>query len=301
MTEKSEHVIADDGVRLFVQRIGNGSDAVIIPNRVYLSDAFARLSNRRTLVFCDPRNRGCSDHVTDLSKVERGVHHDVDDFDAIRRHFGFDRVSLIGHSYMGVAVALYAMKYPERARRIVQIGPMGPDDSQQYPPHLTNADATLGDVLARLGELQKERPSLDACDFCKRFWATLRPLYVVDPADADRLGWEPCDLPNETAFMKPWTEHVLPSIQRLQLTAADFNHVDAPVLVIHGRKDRSAAYGGGRDWALRLPHARLVTVDRAAHVPWIEEPALVFGAIETFLDGRWPEMAEEVTTLDGSG
>jgi pimeloyl-ACP methyl ester carboxylesterase len=73
------------------------------------------------------------------------------------------------------------------------------------------------------------------------------------------------------------------------------------VLVIHGRKDRSAAYGGGRDWALRLPHARLVTVDRAAHVPWIEEPALVFDAIETFLDGRWPEMAENVTALDGSG
>ena len=113
MTEKSEYVIADDGVRLFVQRIGNGSDAVIIPNRIYLADAFARLANRRTLIFCDPRNRGCSDHVTDLSKVERGVHHDVDDFDAIRRHFGFDRVSLIGHSYMGVAVALYAMKYPE--------------------------------------------------------------------------------------------------------------------------------------------------------------------------------------------
>jgi hypothetical protein len=44
-----------------------------------------------------------------------------------------------------------------------------------------------------------------------------------------------------------------------------------------------------------------VTVDRAAHVPWIEEPALVFGAIETFLDGRWPEMAERVTALDGSG
>jgi pimeloyl-ACP methyl ester carboxylesterase len=297
MTPKDDYVTTEDGVRLFVRTIGSGPDAVIIPNRIYLADAFARLSNRRTLIFCDPRNRGRSDHVTDLSRVERGVHHDVDDFEAIRRHYGFDHVSLIGHSYMGVVVVLYAMKYPNYARHIVQIGPMGPDYAQAYPPHLTNRDTTLGDVLARLGELQQERSSLDAREFCKKFWATLRPLYVVDPADADRLAWEPCDVPNETAFMTPWTEHVLPSIQRLQLSQVDFGRVHARVLVIHGRKDRSSAYGGGRDWARRLPEARLVTVDRAAHVPWIEEPALVFSAIETFLDGHWPETAESVTAL----
>jgi proline iminopeptidase len=300
MKPREEHVTADDGVRLFVQIVGDRPDFVIIPNRIYLADAFARLANRWTLIFCDPRNRGWSDHVTDRSKIEQGVHHDVDDFDAIRRHFGLDRVSLIGHSYMGTVVVLYAMKYPNHAQRVVQIGPIGPDYSKQYPPHLTNSDATLASVLARLAELQKERPSHDAVEFCRKFWSALRPLYVLDAADADRLGWEPCDFPNETAFMKPWTEQVLPSLQRLQLTAEDFAKVQAPVLTIHGRKDRSSAYGGGRDWTLRLPNARLVTVDRAAHVPWIEEPEGVFGAIETFLDGGWPEMAEKVTSLDGS-
>ena len=300
MKPREEYVTADDGVRLFVQIVGDGPDAVIIPNRVYLADTFARLANRRTLIFCDPRNRGLSDHLTDRSKIERGVHHDVDDFDAIRRHFGIARVSLIGHSYMGVVVVLYAMKYSNHAQRVVQIGPSGPDYSKQYPAHLTNADETLASVLARLGELQKERPSHDAVEFCRKFWSALRPLYVLHPADADRLGWEPCDLPNETAFMKPWIEHVLPSLQQLQLSPEDFVKARAPVLTIHGRKDRSSAYGGGRDWALRLPNARLVTVDRAAHVPWIEEPERVFAAIETFLDGGWPEMAETVTSLEGS-
>jgi proline iminopeptidase len=300
MIEKSEYVTADDGVRLFVQTIGNGSHAVIIPNRVYMIDAFARLSDRRTLIFCDPRNRGLSDRVTEPTKMVKGIHHDVDDFEAIRRHYGNDRVSLLGHSYMANVVALYAMKYPEHTGRVAQIGPMGPDQSQHYPAHLTNADATLSDVLAQLGELQKERQLLEPEAFCKKFWKILRPLYVLDPADADRLGWEPCHLPNETGFMKPWTEHVLPSIQSLQLTSDDFARLRSPVLVIHGRKDRSSAYGGGRDWALRLPDARLVTVDNAAHVPWIEEPELVFGAIETFLDGGWPETGEQVMSLEGS-
>jgi 2-hydroxy-6-oxonona-2,4-dienedioate hydrolase len=61
-----------------------------------------------------------------------------------------------------------------------------------------------------------------------------------------------------------------------------------PVLTIHGRKDRSAPYGGGQDWVSRLPDARLLTVENAGHAPWIEQPATVFGAIATFLSGRWP-------------
>lgn len=283
MTERSEYVTTDDGVRLFVQIVGNGPHAVIVPNRIYLADTFARLANHRTLIFCDPRNRGLSDEVADLARIERGVHHDVEDFDAIRRHFGLDRVSLIGHSYMGFVVVLYAMTFPAHTDRIVSIGPMGPDPARRYAGDLVNEDATFTTVLARLGELQQQRQSLDPVEFCRKFWSTLRPLYVVDPADADRLGWEPCDFPNEINFMKPFTEQILPSMQRLHLTEADFARVQAPVLVIHGRKDRSGPYGGGRDWAISLPNARLVTIDNAAHVPWIEAPDVVFEAIDTFL------------------
>jgi pimeloyl-ACP methyl ester carboxylesterase len=284
MTERSEYVTADDGVRLFVQIVGNGPKAVIVPNRVYLADAFARLANHRTMIFCDPRNLGRSDHVTDTAKLERGVHHDVDDFEAIRRHFGLERVSLIGHSYMGFVVILYAMKFPAHTDRIVSIGPMGPDPTRRYAGDLANEDATFTTVLAQLGELQQQRESLNAVEFCRKFWSTLRPLYVLDAADANRLGWEPCDLPNEMNFMKAFTEHILPSMQRLQLTEDELARVQAPVLVVHGRKDRSAPYGGGRDWAISLPNARLVTINNAAHVPWIEAPDVVFEAIDTFLE-----------------
>jgi hypothetical protein len=41
-----------------------------------------------------------------------------------------------------------------------------------------------------------------------------------------------------------------------------------------------------------------LTVDGGGHVPWIEEPGLVLGAIETFLDGDWPPTARKVESLD---
>ena len=292
------YVTAGDGVRLFVQILGAGPQVVLIPNGYYLLDALSRFADGRTLVFIDPRNRGRSDAVADRSRLERGIRHDVEDFDAIRRHLDAERVDLIGHSYMGVTAALYAITSPDRTGRVVQIGAAPVDPSKQYAVDLTNTDNTLRDVFTRIGELQKERPSMDGGDFCRRFWAILRELYVLHPSDAQRLGWEPCHLPNEAGFMKQYTDFVLPSIQALNLTDFDYARATAPVLAIHGRQDRSAPYGGGREWALRLPNARLITVENAAHVPWIEDPDKVFGAIETFLDGGWPPSAELVTMLN---
>jgi pimeloyl-ACP methyl ester carboxylesterase len=45
------------------------------------------------------------------------------------------------------------------------------------------------------------------------------------------------------------------------------------------------------DWARTLPNARLVLVEDAGHMPWIEAPRRVLDSIETFLDGAWPETA----------
>jgi len=146
--------------------------------------------------------------------------------------------------------------------------------------------------------MMQQGRSGDSVESCKKFWAVLRELYVVNPADAHRTDWGRCDLPNELNFMLYWTQHIAPSLQSLNLAAEDFAKAKAPVLTIHGRKDRSAPYGGGREWALRLPHARLLTIAEAAHAPWVEDPETVFSSIATFLDGAWPEAAEKVDSLD---
>jgi pimeloyl-ACP methyl ester carboxylesterase len=298
MLPREGFVTTDDGVRLFVQTVGSGPKTVVVPNGFYLADDFAPLANGRAMIFYDARNRGRSDPVGDASKLERGIHRDVDDLDAVRRHLGIDAIDVMGHSYMGLMVILYAMKHGAHVNRVVQIGPMEPKPGKEYPPHLTGADATLRECLARLADLQEERGTIDPQEFCRKFWSILRVIYVVNPADAGRIRWERCDLPNELNLMKYWTTVTLPSIQRLNLTPEDIAAVKAPVLTVHGRKDRSAPYGGGREWALALPNARLLTVDEAAHVPWIEAPELVFGSIRTFLDGAWPDGAVQVKSVE---
>jgi pimeloyl-ACP methyl ester carboxylesterase len=292
MSVREGYALTEDGVRLFFQTVGTGPQTVLIPNGISLVDDFARFANGRTLVFFDVRNRGRSDQVADTSK-QRGVQDDVDDLDAVRRHFDVSRVDLIGHSYVGITVVLYALKYPVHASRVVQIGPMQPHAGSEYPPQLMCRDETFHRVMAALADLEKERQTMDRIEFCRRFWAALNPLYVTNAADVDKLPkWDRYELANEASLRQYMAGVIMPSIQALNLTAAELASVNAPVLTIHGTKDRSAPYGGGRDWALALPSARLLAVEGAGHAPWIESPRLVFDSIETFLNGAWPEAAQ---------
>jgi proline iminopeptidase len=298
MPSSQGHVTTEDGVRLFFEAIGDGPQAVVVPNGFHLIDAFKRLLTGRTLIFYDLRNRGYSDTVVDPAKLARGIHNDVDDLDAIRRHFGIGQVDAIGHSYAGLMVMLYAMKYPAHVDRLALIGPAQPNASKQYPVHLTGADATMTDVFAKLAELQRQRASYEPVEFCKKVWELLRVIYVTNPDDAGKINWGRCDLPNELNLMKYWMELILPSISSLDISADEFARVRSPVLAIHGTRDRSAPYGGGREWALTLPNARLVTVENAGHAPWVEDSELVFSSMETFLGGAWPVAARKVESID---
>ena len=293
-TTATGYVMTDDGLRLHFQTAGTGSRIVLVPNGMHLVDDFSRLAAGRTLVFYDVRNRGLSDAASDASQLVHGIHHDVDDIEAVRRYFGAGRIALIGHSYVGLTVVLYAMKYAERVERVIQIGAMAPGPTKQYPPHLTNQDDTLREALAGLGALEKERQNLDPEELCRRFWQVMRVIYVTNPADVDKVNWSRCHLPNERNFMKMWVGYLQPSIHQLALSPDDMASASAPVLTIHGTKDRSSPYGAGREWASRLPNARLLSVDGAGHGPWVEAPAPTFEAIETFLSGSWPEAAARV-------
>ena len=279
------HVTTDDGVRLFAQTFGAGSPTVVIPNGILLLKDFGPIAKDWTVIAYDPRNRGRSATITDPSQLSRGILNDVDDLDAVRRHFGLEAFSLFGHSYIGLMVILYARAFPAGLERVVQIGPVGPFHGKAYPPHLTGDDEVLRHTLAAVAALQKEPDSGDPEERCRRFWSVLRTIFVTDPANAHRIDWGRCDLPNERNFMPYWMKHIMPSIHALGLKAGDFAAVRTPVVTIHGTRDRSAPYGGSLDWMALLPNARLVTIENGGHAPWIEAPDTVFGAIKAFLGG----------------
>ena len=208
MRTNTGYITTDDGVRLFYESVGTGQPMLLVPNGPPWIKDFTRFARNRTVVFYDARNRGRSDYLTDRAKLARGVDNDVDDMEAVRRHFGVDRVDIFGHSYLGLAVILYAMKYGDHVNRVVQVGPTPPDGAKQYPAELTGADDVLRDVLSRLEALTVNPASSDPEQQCRAVWSVLRPIYVVDPADVEKLdGWQRCHLETERTAMTYFTEY----------------------------------------------------------------------------------------------
>ena len=134
MATSEGYLTTQDGVRLFFQKMGIGPRTVVIPNAAYMFEDFKYLADDRTVIFYDLRNRGRSESVTDASKLKGGVHLDVEDLETIRRHFGIRPVDVIGHSYLGMVVALYAMKYRHTCR-----GSSPPKKSSVQSRHFSTA------------------------------------------------------------------------------------------------------------------------------------------------------------------
>ena len=295
------YVPVADGLRLYYRKVGRGKQVVLVPLRLFLFDDFKQLADQYTIISFDTRNRGLSSAVQDNSKLTIGD--DIEDIERVRQHFRLQKFTLVGYSYMGLGVVLYAMKYPQHVERLVQLGPVPLKFGTEYPASLKNDDAKSvinGEAWAKLEEMRKS--GLDQSEpqqFCQQQWLVTRVLLVGNPANVEKLGRGVCDLPNEWPVnLARHFQYHFASVQRLNVSKTDVAKVSIPVLTIHGTKDRNAPYGAGREWAMMLPNARLLTVEGAAHQAFAEFPEIVFPAIRAFLKGGWPQKAEKVKSLE---
>lgn len=295
------YVPTADGLRLYYRKTGRGSRVVIVPLRLFLFDDFKQLGDNFTVISYDTRNRGFSSVVEDTAKLT--LSGDIEDIESVRRHFNVKKFSLVGYSYMGMGVVLYAMKYPQYVERLIQLGPVPLKYGTKYPVGLTAKDEKpVPDPaeMVKLDELRKGGlAEKSPKEFCERQWAVIRFMLVGNPANVGKLGRGVCEMPNEWPVnLARHFQYHFASVQRLDISKADVAKVSVPVLTIHGMKDRNAPYGAGREWALMLPNARLLTVEGAAHQVFAEFPEIVFPAIRTFLKGRWPAKVEKVASLE---
>lgn len=208
----------------------------------------------------------------------------VSDVDALRRHLGVERVSLLGFSF-GAELALeYALAHPEAVERLVlQAPPMGPPERQDVIQLYGFESIATGDTREALRALLRE-PGTPG-ERLEKVWSR------VDSATVDRFLFENADVARLNREM--WNQSGLKNTGDMaRALAAQRNSeplalraraITAPTLVLVGLYDRNVGVDPARDLVRVLPHARLVLFERSAHFPDMEEPARYASTVREFL------------------
>lgn len=283
-----------DGARLFYRRVGEGGPVVVMvhggPGNSLESIApdLKPLEQGRTLIYYDQRGGGRSTLVRERARLTLQRH--VEDLETLRKHFGLEKLTLLGNSWGGLLVGAYIAAHPERVERAVLHDPA--------PPTMAMLRRMNPSINRRLGRARAEELTplwdpetwMDADDphaYCRDFYARLLPAYFSDPSRVRRMRGDVCaGSPDAVRGQQLVNGLIWSSMLDYDLRPA-LRAAQAPVLVIHGRQD-PAPLEGSRAWADALPNGRLLVIADAGHLPHVEQPEVFFPAVDAFLRAEPP-------------
>jgi proline iminopeptidase len=244
----------------------------------YLLPQMLALADRYELVFYDQRGGGQS-KTDDRTPITWQVH--AADLDLVIGELALEPLSLVGYSWGGLLALLYSIeafqgRAHHRPRRIVLIdpAPVNRDFRRTFEAEFARRQAdprvaALRSELAASG-LRESDPEA----YRQRAFELSVAGYFTDPSAARDL----------TPFRVTGRvqQSVWESLGDFDLLApGHLDSITAPTLIVHGRQDPIPL--ASSEAAAAAMHARLVAVDGAGHVPYVEQPAALFSAIHDFL------------------
>jgi proline iminopeptidase len=280
-----------DSTRLFYRVVGRGPDTLIAihggpgVDLESIAGDFAPLGAHHVVIFYDQRGTGRSTLPADTARLTAGQQ--VDDLEAVRRHFGLTHVTLVAHSYGPLLAASYALAHPDVVRRMVFFGPIPPRRGEFWNRFGRSIDsrldsaqrARIADATRRLGD-----SSADARQACRDLWAVaLRPRLAEPDRTLPLLRSDLCASdPAGIRFGLTTTNRVVMASYGNWDLRPQLRTLGTPTLIVHGEEE-SIPMDLVEEWVTALPHARLLRVPRAAHFTYAERPEIVWPAVERFL------------------
>ena len=271
----------DDGVSLNVVEVGSGHPLIMLHGGPGLDhhelhpwlDPLAGAGLR--LIYVDMRGQGLSDRV-DPATLSIGVF--AQDVDRLARALQLEEFSLFGHSFGAIVSLSHALERGSARTYVISSG-------------AASSEAVMADVER---EIERFEPAAMR-DQIRRSWAAEATLSTATEA-REVVGsqmpfhfWEMGDA-YRTFVEKDETVY---SPEVLAHFAADgyggFEWVDhlrwvsKPMLVIAGRFDRTCTVARSQEIHAEVAGSRLVVIEKAAHMTFVEQPKAFTDAVRTWL------------------
>lgn len=296
------YLAGSGGVRIFYRVVGTGSDTVVAihggpgGDMENIAPDLGRLGTSHVVIYYDQRGGGRSELPADTTLLD--ARYFVEDLEALRRHFGLERMNLLAHSFGPVLAARYAQTYPDHVARMIFMGAIGPrraDAAAFGRAMYQRMDSATRDSAITLVQSLSSGTASDPVAACRAYEELVR----VRPGSSAQDSFT---LPKGDACRAPPKAVQYANRYTGQITLASFGEwnymgalkrLSAPLLVIYGDRDQSPV-SSQRAWAAAVPRGRLLVIPGATHWPHVDRPDVVFPAIDTFLRGHWPEGAAPI-------
>lgn len=276
-----------DGVRLYYKVLGTGPDTVVVlhggpgMSMGYLDRDLAPMAHGRTMIFYDQRGGGRSELMADPAQL--GLDRHLADLEAMRAHFGLERMTLVGHSWGGLLAGFYARAHADRLEKLVLLNPAPVSAAFWGEFEATIASRVDEATGARMNELVGLWLSGQGSQaVCQEYIELRFATYFADPANMANLrgGW--CDVTDEVAAGLLATHLTILGTLGAWDLRTELAHVSVPTLVVHGAAD-AVPFSSSEGFAAAIPGAELQVMEDVGHFPWMEAPVPFFTALETFL------------------
>lgn len=228
--------------------------------------------------FIDSRGSGQSEGPAELNEYK--FEYFCEDFEAIRKHFGLEKINFIGHSFGGVLAMEYALRYPESIGKLCILCSYATKDVE----YTIRYDQAIERMSKEdwFGGVQAFRDSVDVIDTEKKlndYVLGILPMYFTD----------------QEAYKK-----ALPLFEKGSVSFGPFNgiqkcypgystdllgrikEIEVPTKIICGSDDFICP----ADDNLRIHHeiegSSFSRIEHVGHFPWIEKPNVFSSALKSF-------------------
>jgi proline iminopeptidase len=268
----------DVDLACFVYRSRTAETPVIAVNggpglsHIYMiqNDVWDRLAQGREIILYDQRGTGGSKQMR--SGAPLTIDAEVADLEAVRAHFGFDKVDLVGDSFGGFLSIAYAAAHPEHVHKLVL--------SDSAPPAMKDIVHLLPQVFPDIeqedAEIQKKLGNTD-----EAAQEQLRNHFRMIFYDEDLLH-KYLDNAKDLGFAPGVGAAVGESATKVDFTA-ELPKFKFPTLVITGRYDLNVAPLTAWRMYKAIPGAKLEIFAKSGHLPSYEEPDKYVQVVDTFL------------------
>jgi pimeloyl-ACP methyl ester carboxylesterase len=180
-------------------------------------------------------------------------------------------INLAGLSFGGTIVTSFAAAHPERVRRLIYLDPVF-NANRPLPPQERTAEAWTRYMVQGGGTEAMATSQL--ADF-------LHP--ERHPEWVSRYRVQQRFIGTRESLRRTRAEIAVAALQAPVLRR--LGGTTLPVLVVWGRQDQSVPFSNSAALLAAMPRATMIAVDSAGHLPHIEQPAVVAGAVVRFLRG----------------